>query len=50
MERFTDVPRELFAWNLHSGAHIDFVSLTTAGFIIPGDVVTLILAQSIFIS
>lgn len=50
MERFTDVPRKLFAWNLHSRAHIDFVSLTAAGFIIPGDVVTLTLAWSIFIS
>ena len=50
MERFTDVPRKLFAWNLHSRAHIDFVSLRAPGFIIPEDVITLTLVWSIFIS
>ena len=50
MERFTDVPRKLFAWNLHSRAHIDFVSLRAPGFITPEDVITLTLVWSIFIS
>lgn len=50
MERFTDVPRKLFPWNLHSRAHIDFVSLRAPGFIIPEDVITLTLVWSIFIS